>query len=1206
MKLKNSGVETSRGISDEEDDDDDEHDFKDDKDDEDDDEKNDSEETESNNDGDDFVHPNMSTYKAASTPPDYELTDEDENKECDNKDKECEQEQEEEDDLYRDVNINLERSDAEMTDAQANQETDDAHVTLTAEPPVSDSLVNVPVPVAAETPSSAIIKEQVQYEVSKIMPQIEKHITESLETEVLVRSTNQPQTSYAVAASLSEFELKKILIDKMETNKSMNILDIQKDLYNALVESYNTDKDIMDSYGDVVTLKRGRDEQDKDEDPSAGSNRGSKIRRSGKEAESSKEPTHKGSKSTRSSKSASRSQPKSSGKSAHAEEHGQKVDDLENQPQQEFYTGDDDVTLERESRDDDERQWNPSSSPTADRTQSLFNEFLATPIDFSDFIMNRLKIDNLTQEVLTDPTYDLIKGTCKNFVELEYHLDEVFKATNDQLDWHNPKGRSYPHDLSKPLPLIPNERGRQVIPFDHFIHNDLEYLKRWSSSQRYTTSITKTKAIDYGQVKWIEDKKFYGYDSNMESSYDVYSRHRIIAVTNLKIMKWYGYSHLEEIIVRRHDDKLYKFREDDFKRLHRQDIEDMLLLLMDYLPKRKWSNNDKQRVRVMINAIDKKLRDRRLMRNLEKFVGGRHYGRELRGPEVPKYNSESENESWGFSDEEDDDDDEHDFKDDKDDEDDDEKNDSEETESNNDGDDFVHPNMSTYKAASTPPDYELTDEEENKECDNKDKECEQEQEEEDDLYRDVNINLERSDAEMTDAQANQETDDAHVTLTAEPPVSDSLVNVPVPVAAETPSSAIIKEQVQYEVSKIMPQIEKHITESLETEVLVRSTNQPQTSYAVAASLSEFELKKILIDKMETNKSMNILDIQKDLYNALVESYNTDKDIMDSYGDVVTLKRGRDEQDKDEDPSAGSNRGSKRRRSGKEAESSKEPTHKGSKSTRSSKSASRSQPKSSGKSAHAEEHGQKVDDLENQPQQEFYTGDDDVTLERESRDDDERQWNPSSSPTPDRTQSLFNEFLATPIDFSDFIMNRLKIDNLTQEVLTGPTYDLIKGTCKSVVGTRHRIISSTNLKIMKWYGYSHLEEIIVRRHDDKLYKFREGDFKRLRRQDIEDMLLLLVQNKLTNLNLEERQNWRDLPRDIPLDSVEVLRFNTIAGNPVKDILLKLNLPNHRILKDGGEGTKFWLSQIFITTCSYPIDKYKDIMKAQVHVSRLPLL
>ncbi|GJY08709.1 copia protein [Tanacetum coccineum] len=96
----------------------------------------------------------------------------------------------------------------------------------------------------------AIIKEQVKAQVSKIMPHIKKYVTESLGAEVLVRSTNQPQTSYATAASLS---------------------DIQKNLYNALVEAYNSDKDIITSYGDVVTLKRGRDDQDNDKDPSVGS-----------------------------------------------------------------------------------------------------------------------------------------------------------------------------------------------------------------------------------------------------------------------------------------------------------------------------------------------------------------------------------------------------------------------------------------------------------------------------------------------------------------------------------------------------------------------------------------------------------------------------------------------------------------------------------------------------------------------------------------------------------------------------------------------------------------------------------------------------------------------------------------------------------------------------------------------------------------------
>ncbi|GJV07539.1 retrovirus-related pol polyprotein from transposon TNT 1-94 [Tanacetum coccineum] len=149
--------------------------------------------------------------------------------------------------------------------------------------------------------------------------------------------------------------------------------------------------------------------------------------------------------------------------------------------------------------------------------------------------------------------------------------------------------------------------------------------------------------------------------------------------------------------------------------------------------------------------------------------------------------------------------------------------DSDETESDNDGDDLTHLNLSTYKAdeeeeeeekaddekvssdqrVSTLPEYKLNEEEEYKEDDDKDKE-------------------ERSDAEMTDAQANQDTKDTHVTLTTVPPVvqhqsssissnlvskfinpssdigiesilnkdtqSDTLVNVPVFVAAETPSS----------------------------------------------------------------------------------------------------------------------------------------------------------------------------------------------------------------------------------------------------------------------------------------------------------------------------------------------------------------------------------------------------------------------------------
>ncbi|GJR89401.1 hypothetical protein Tco_0213412 [Tanacetum coccineum] len=51
---------------------------------------------------------------------------------------------------------------------------------------------------------------------------------------------------------------------------------------------------------------------------------------------------------------------------------------------------------------------------------------------------------------------------------------------------------------------------------------------------------------------------------------------------------------------------------------------------MDYLPKRRWSTLDKQRSRIMIKAIDKLQLEKRLMRNLEKFVGRREYREDLR------------------------------------------------------------------------------------------------------------------------------------------------------------------------------------------------------------------------------------------------------------------------------------------------------------------------------------------------------------------------------------------------------------------------------------------------------------------------------------------------------------------------------------------------------------------------------------------------
>ncbi|GJY81448.1 hypothetical protein Tco_0494199 [Tanacetum coccineum] len=70
-------------------------------------------------------------------------------------------------------------------------------------------------------------------------------------------------------------------------------------------------------------------------------------------------------------------------------------------------------------------------------------------------------------------------------------------------------------------------------------------------------------------------------------------------------------------------DELHKFSDGTFNHV-RTTLNDIAIgIQMDYLTKRRWSPQDKRRARVMISAIDRKLRDRRLMRSLEKFVGGR-------------------------------------------------------------------------------------------------------------------------------------------------------------------------------------------------------------------------------------------------------------------------------------------------------------------------------------------------------------------------------------------------------------------------------------------------------------------------------------------------------------------------------------------------------------------------------------------------------
>nr|GEW20110.1 hypothetical protein [Tanacetum cinerariifolium] len=271
-------------------------------------------------------------------------------------------------------------------------------------------------------------------------------------------------------------------------------------LSEALVDAYEADKIILDSYGETVILKRRRDDDDdddKDEGPFDGLDRGSKRWREGKEPESASAPLETTTRNAGRSTTGSKSRQASASESAFAEEPVQTTSQIE-EPSHPVFETDRDWNKTLPAVQGSTQTWISKLAKQADN-RSSFNELLDTLLYFSNFIMNRLRVDTLTHKLLAGPTYELMKGSCTSLIELEYHLEEVYKATTDQLD-----------------------RIQEPIDYD--------------------------KHALWGVSHWGRKRQqFYGFTVNRESTLDVYSDRRIIAVTNLKIVEWHSYKHLDWI-----------------------------------------------------------------------------------------------------------------------------------------------------------------------------------------------------------------------------------------------------------------------------------------------------------------------------------------------------------------------------------------------------------------------------------------------------------------------------------------------------------------------------------------------------------------------------------------------------------------------------------------------------------------------------------
>ncbi|GJS20696.1 hypothetical protein Tco_0449328 [Tanacetum coccineum] len=251
-------------------------------------------------------------------------------------------------------------------------------------------------------------------------------------------------------------------------------------------------------------------------------------------------------------------------------------------------------------------------------------------------------------------------------------------------------------------------------------------------------------------------------------------------------------------------------------------------------------------------------------------------------------------------------------------------------------------------------------------------------------------------------------------------------------------------------------------------------------------------------------------------------------------------------DDDQEPFAGTDRGSKRRRSGKEPESTNAPRETTTTTAGKTTTGSKTHKQSASQSAPVEDTMQTTDCL----------------------------WARLATPG-------FETVLS--IDEQAGIRCNLAMMTMT---LGGPTFELMKGTCKSLTELEYfceEVYKATTEKIgtgstpnkppnilmicdshYRWESHivanarrqfnafettKGIKSLASTQNENyAVIKFKEGDFHRLRIQDIEDMLLLLVQGKVKISKLEERVLRQD-PCEFCQNIRVILRYSQHEdGNP----------------------------------------------------------
>nr|GEV36885.1 monodehydroascorbate reductase [Tanacetum cinerariifolium] len=236
---------------------------------------------------------------------------------------------------------------------------------------------------------------------------------------------------------------------------------------------------------------------------------------------------------------------------------------------------------------------------------------------FMDWFCKRRGITELKPQDLEGPAFEIVKVFHPDVIHLQYQMEECHKLLTDSMD-----DSIIRHNVSKLLPLG-GPPGQVTIQSDFFFNKDLEYLRYSSKGSRLALSISKIKATyypdvglekmrsqdTYADLKCCQNRSLFHVWVRLyeEDSPPFRDRYGVQMMMCFNEIHKFSDGTLQQI------DKALDYRVKEFK----------INRMNPCLNTRFWTRKDVDRSKAFMFAIQKRLKTRRIFRNLESFVGGR-------------------------------------------------------------------------------------------------------------------------------------------------------------------------------------------------------------------------------------------------------------------------------------------------------------------------------------------------------------------------------------------------------------------------------------------------------------------------------------------------------------------------------------------------------------------------------------------------------